>query len=172
MKLSDDLEKIRNNIEDASIYNASTMIEIGVKAEVSKALKGEFKRAWDSGYRHGLEKGLNNAAKSDASAYAVGYESGQKELLEALRVIAKKYPSFVHTVIKERGAVEIFELAKRYLEIENSVNSEKRKDEEFIVRCMDCKWNSGTPAMPYCQLQSQHRIELDFCSHGERKLKL
>ena len=38
-----------------------------------------------------------------------------------------------------------------------------------LVRCKDCKWNTGTDNAPYCQLQSIPRAYDWFCADGERE---
>ena len=43
------------------------------------------------------------------------------------------------------------------------------KEQQRIVRCMDCKWNSGTSSYPYCQWFSESRAPIWFCANGERK---
>ena len=43
---------------------------------------------------------------------------------------------------------------------------EQRDDD--IVRCKDCKWNTGTDDAPYCQLQSISRSSDWYCADGER----
>ena len=38
-----------------------------------------------------------------------------------------------------------------------------------LVRCKDCKWNSGKPNTPYCQIRSEPHRNDWFCADGERK---
>lgn len=41
-----------------------------------------------------------------------------------------------------------------------------------VVRCKDCKWNSGTHDFPYCQSQNVPISPDWFCAGGERTEKL
>ena len=38
-----------------------------------------------------------------------------------------------------------------------------------LIRCEKCKWNSGTPLNPYCQIYSMGRVPAWFCADGERR---
>ncbi len=38
-----------------------------------------------------------------------------------------------------------------------------------IVRCKECKWNSGSENFPYCQIMSAGRKPDWFCADGERR---
>ena len=48
---------------------------------------------------------------------------------------------------------------------DNKVEIESRP----LVLCENCKWNSGTPARPYCQLYSTGHDKAWFCASGEEK---
>ena len=43
------------------------------------------------------------------------------------------------------------------------------KEQPKIVRCMNCKWNSGTASYPYCQWFSESKPPIWFCANGELK---
>lgn len=42
------------------------------------------------------------------------------------------------------------------------------KDFVQVIRCKDCKWNSGTAEKPFCMMQSVPRPKDWFCAEGER----
>lgn len=42
-------------------------------------------------------------------------------------------------------------------------------DDPEIVRCKDCKWNSGKPNIPYCQIRSEPHRNDWYCADGERR---
>ena len=44
----------------------------------------------------------------------------------------------------------------------------KEKPKE-LVRCKDCKWNSGNRNFPYCQTTSKGHEPDWFCADGEKK---
>jgi len=43
------------------------------------------------------------------------------------------------------------------------------KEQEAVVRCKDCKWNSGTAEKPFCMMRSVPSPADWFCADGERK---
>ena len=47
--------------------------------------------------------------------------------------------------------------------------SPKTFEVQELVRCKDCKWNSGKPNIPYCQIRSEPHRNDWFCADGERK---
>jgi len=38
-----------------------------------------------------------------------------------------------------------------------------------LIRCKDCKWNSGTENFPYCQILSAGREQNWFCADGKHR---
>ena len=55
--------------------------------------------------------------------------------------------------------------------VQSCVNDaiELLKEQPKIVRCMNCKWNSGTASYPYCQWFSESKPPIWFCANGELK---
>lgn len=49
------------------------------------------------------------------------------------------------------------------------IAGEERSEHPRLVRCKDCKWNSGKPNIPYCQIRSEPHRNDWFCADGERK---
>jgi len=43
------------------------------------------------------------------------------------------------------------------------------KELEAVVRCKDCKWNSGTAKKPFCMMRSVPSPADWFCADGERR---
>ena len=41
--------------------------------------------------------------------------------------------------------------------------------QEAVVRCKDCKWNSGTAEKPFCMMRSVPSPADWFCADGEQK---
>lgn len=51
-------------------------------------------------------------------------------------------------------------------------NIEICKSEKFakdIVRCVNCKWNTGSKLFPYCQQLQKSRRHDWFCADGEER---
>lgn len=38
-----------------------------------------------------------------------------------------------------------------------------------LIRCKDCKWNSGTTEKPFCMMRSVPSLKDWFCADGERE---
>ena len=86
------------------------------------------------------------------------YEPYAKNL-PAITMISSQYLD-VLALLKEQEA-EIEKL-RRY------VNGFSR-DAIPVVRCKDCKWNSGTHDIPHCQIDNIPISPDWFCAAGERR---
>ena len=56
------------------------------------------------------------------------------------------------------------------LTIDGKVVSTMLHQEQELVRCKDCFWNSGTEEKPYCQHHDTQRNPNWFCASGEKQI--
>lgn len=145
--------------------------------DIVSMLQIAVEHAYDMGYKDGTgdsvmktnnayENGFNEGMENNCGAYTLGYVEGQKKLLDALRVIEENSHPITRQMILFHDPSQIIEHAKAYIDAEEKRNIERT---ETIVKCHNCKWNSGKPERPYCQLQSRPRNADYFCSDGEKR---